>query len=320
MTGYSVGLTGGGDYATVAYGAQTGTRQWIKRYGGPGLDYDAGYAIGVSPDASTVVVTGVSSGTAGDTDYATVAYSAVTGTRLWVHRFRGRAGGSDAVYFHGLAISPLGTSVFVTGYSTGSTSDLDIATVGYDLATGAKIWSTRYDGPASFEDFAYGAEVSPDGSTVYVTGYTRSRRSSDFVTLAYDAATGARAWTARYDGRAHGFDFAYALDMSPDGSRLYVTGSSTGRTGVDYATVAYEASSGTEIWARRYDDPTNDDDYPSALQVSPDGATAIVTGGHSDRRHPTTGPWPTTRRRGPGAGSRSTTDRRTSRTGRSPWR
>jgi hypothetical protein len=280
VTGYSEGLTGGGDFATVAYDAQTGAQRWVKRYDGPGHDYDTAYAAGVSADGSAVVVAGISSGSTAEPDYATVAYSAATGARLWVQRYQSRDNGYDGVYLHSLAMNPLGTSVFVTGYS-GSTDNLDVATVGYDLETGSKLWSRRYAGPAGFDDVGVGVEVSPDGSTVYISGYSRSKDSSDFVTLAYDAPTGTRMWIARYDGRVHGYDFAYALDVSPDGSRVYVTGSSNGTTSVDFATVAYDASTGAAIWVRRYDDPTNDDDYPSALRVSPDGASVFVTGGSS---------------------------------------
>jgi hypothetical protein len=44
----------------------------------------------------------------------------------------------------------------------------------------------------------------------------------------------------RENGPAFGDDQAGALDVSPDGSRLFVTGRSDGLTGPkDYATVAY---------------------------------------------------------------------------------
>jgi hypothetical protein len=44
----------------------------------------------------------------------------------------------------------------------------------------------------------------------------------------------------RYYGPAHDSDWSYSVDASPDGSRVYVSGASTGvGTGYDIATIAY---------------------------------------------------------------------------------
>jgi hypothetical protein len=53
---------------------------------------------------------------------------------------------------------------------------------------------------------------SPDGATVFVTGFsTGSGGFFDFATLAYDAATGHRRWLARYNGPGNDQDQAFAL-------------------------------------------------------------------------------------------------------------
>jgi WD40 repeat protein len=120
--------------------------------------------------------------------------------------------------------------------------------------------------------------VSPDGSVVFVVGYGFSR--VDYATVAYDAATGQRLWSTRYNGPGDDNDFPYALAVSPDGSKVFVTGSSTGMTsGYDYATIAYDAATGTGLWMARYNGPGNGSDGAYAAVVSPDGLTVIVTGG-----------------------------------------
>ena len=140
-----------------------------------------------------------------------------------------------------LGVSPDGSRVFVTGFSHGSGSGRDYATVAYGAATGTQRWIRRYNGRPNDNDSAEALRVSPDGSRVFVTGFSFSFVSNyDYLTVAYNAATGQRSWVKRENGPAFGDDQASALDVSPDGSRLFVTGRSDGLTGPkDYETVAY---------------------------------------------------------------------------------
>ena len=64
-------------------------------------------------------------------------------------------------------------------------SDLvsDYATIAYNAATGAQRWAKRYDGPGTGDGQAYSAAVSPNGATVFVTGY--SGGTGDYATIAY---------------------------------------------------------------------------------------------------------------------------------------
>jgi len=179
-------------------------------------------------------VTGGSGGSTSYDDYATVAYDASTGSQQWVARYNGPGNSYDGAI--ALGVSPDGSAVFVTGYGPGSTTGEDYATMAYDASTGAQLWLKRYNGPGNGDDFAFALGVSPDGSTVFVSGpSTGSTSNWDYATVAYDAATGSQRWVARYNSPANGDDAAYSLVVSPDGSAVIVTGSSGG----DYATVDY---------------------------------------------------------------------------------
>lgn len=66
---------------------------------------------------------------------------------------------------------------------------------------------------------------------------------------------------------------------SPDGSSVFVAGSSAGATsGDDYATISYDAVTGATRWHRRHSGPLNGIDRVEGIVVSPDGAKVVVTG------------------------------------------
>jgi hypothetical protein len=101
----------------VAYDTATGAPLWVRRYQRRGSLGNAAASVAVSPDGgSTVYVTGTSATHKNGTgDYATIAYDAVTGARLWVrgyHHGHGCYFGDDA---SSVAVSPRGGQVFVTG-------------------------------------------------------------------------------------------------------------------------------------------------------------------------------------------------------------
>jgi DNA-binding beta-propeller fold protein YncE len=274
VTGYSVGSTTGPDYATFAYDASTGAKVWTKRYDGKRGHYDYATALAVSPDGTRVYVTGESyGGSPYSDDYATIAYDATSGARIWTRRFSGPGDSFDAA--SAVAVSPDGTRVYVTGLSVGFSVG-DYATIAYDASTGAEVWTKLYDGPGSRSDYATALAVSPDGTKVYVTGASPGPGTNfDYATIAYKASTGIKVWIKRYNGpAAHSYDRASSLAASSDGTTVFVTGGSKG----DYATIAYDAVTGAEVWIKRYDGPANTPDAASALAVSPDGTRVYVTG------------------------------------------
>ena len=306
------------DYATMAYNAATGAQLWFKRYNGPGNGYDDATSVAVSPDGGTVFVTGASQGISTGYDYATVAYNAATGARLWARRYNSPGNGDDFAY--SVAASPDGSTVFVTGLGQGISTGQDYATVAYNAATGAQLWAHRYNGPGNGDDVAGSVAASPDGSTVFVTGFSPGTSSGeDYATVAYNAATGAQLWARRYNSPGNGDDSAFSVIASPDGSRVFVTGyggvmvaydAATGTTlwvqrypanarsvavspsggtvfvtgfsayiPEDYATVAYDAATGAEQWAQTYNEPPGGgSDDASSVAVSPDGSKVFVTG------------------------------------------
>ena len=121
------------DYSTVRYMGSNGQLVWNNRYDGPTNSYDEAKAVAVN-EAGNVYVTGLSYNSAGTNDYATVEYAlnpnpnTTTSRLLW----EGRYNGSGNSFDEAAAITVDGASnVYVTGFSLGSGTGYDFATVKY---------------------------------------------------------------------------------------------------------------------------------------------------------------------------------------------
>ena len=260
---------------------------WTKRYNGPGHLGDEASSVAVSRDGKTVVVTGLSTGASGRKDYATIAYNAATGARLWLRRYGGPGGGQASP--SAVAISPSGDKVFVTGrapvpgggaHSTRS----DYVTVAYDLKDGKRLWVSGHNGgPYYAVQRSDVLTVSPDGRTVFVSGPT----NAGYVTVAYSAASGAQLWV-RLDQRGRHFNSFYAasaLAVSPDGRTLLTawTGQPTVKVNPPPAltTIAYRAATGDRLWARSSRATIAEMGGVPAISVSPRGGVVFVSGTRS---------------------------------------
>jgi hypothetical protein len=277
VTGDSTG-SGSVDFLTVAYSADGSTKLWRARYDGPAHLYDAPTDIGVSPDGTTVFVTGYSTGipTTVSSDQIVVnAYDATSGAMRWSRRIGSRPRNDEAL---ALAVGPDGAAIYVTG-TRRDTDDAEGRTLALDGATGATLWSTRYEGTPHGDNAMNDVSVSPDGATVVAVGAVEtSTASTDSIAIGYDAATGSVRWVNRIDGDAHDEDRGIGVATSPDSSVAYVTTASKGSHLFDYVTFAYDAMTGAELWRNTYDGPAHRVDQPSAIGVSPDGSLVFVTG------------------------------------------
>src|SRR3990170_1907844 len=204
---------------------------WVRRYNGPGNSSDYAYAIAVD-GSGNVYVTGQSIGSGTYNDYATIKYYS-NGDTAWVRRYNGPGNLDDVAY--AIAVDGSGC-VYVTGWSSGSGTGYDYATIKYH-SSGDTAWVRRYDGQV-YDDGALAIAVDGSGN-VYVTGYsTGSGNYYNYATIKYHS-NGDAAWVRRYDGGGNGLDEARAIAVDGSGS-VYVTGLSSGSgTSYDYATIKY---------------------------------------------------------------------------------
>ncbi len=237
VSGYAYSLQTASDFVTVSYDSADGSVSWTARYDDPSHSYDFITGSGISPDGSQLFVTGVDQSGSGSGDIVTISYDTATGSVLWYRRLDDSTHSYD--YPSDLTVSPDGAHVFVSGYVPRTTADGIV--VAYDAATGSISWMSGFIS-VSGNEYPVGIAAGPDGSRVFVTGYTDGGSASiDWATAGYDAATGKQVWASRL--LDIGQDSAVALTTSIDSSIVLVTGifqtTPDGRT--DFGTVAYTA-------------------------------------------------------------------------------
>jgi hypothetical protein len=271
VTGFSAGSGTSDDYATLKYDP-SGTQLWVLRYNGPGNSADVASAIAVD-GSGNICVTGYSVGIGTSNDYATLKYDPAGTQLFWVQRYNGSGNNIDEA--SAIAVDGSG-NVYVTGWSTGSRTYYDYATLKYD-PSGTELWLRTYNGPGNSYDGAHAIAVDGSGN-VYVTGYSvGSGTSEDYATIKYDAS-GNQLWVKTYNGPGNGNDEANAIAVDSSGN-VYVTGWSMGSgTYEDYATLKYDPS-GNQLWVKRYNGPGNGDDV--ALAIAVDGSGHVYVTGWS---------------------------------------
>ncbi len=250
-------------------------QQWVARYNGPANSQD--YPTGLAVDSSgNVYVTGYSFGSGTDYDFCTVKYNS-SGVQQWVAAFNGTGNNVDKA--GAVAVDQLG-NVYVTGWSTGSTSNYDMVTIKYN-SSGVQQWAAVYNGPANSVDYSMTMGLDNSGN-VYVAG-SSTGTGLDYCTIKYNPS-GVQQWVQRYNGTSNSKDTVY--NMAVDGSgNCYVTGYATNSPGGnDYCTVKYN-SAGVQQWVAVYNGASNSFDwsysvsYDNSGNVYVTGASAVTGNG-----------------------------------------
>ncbi len=167
-------------------------------------------------------------------------------------------------------------NIYVTGKSLSATNGYDIVTVKYSSA-GAVLWTAVYNGTANSLDEPN--DILYDGTNIYVTGTTtRSALTGlDYVTIKYNASTGAIIWNSFYTGIGATDDIATKIAYK-NGS-AYVTGKGfyTTSSSADYVTIKYNGTTGDSIWIKNYNGTGNGNDSATSIRISAD-TSIFITG------------------------------------------
>ncbi len=183
--------------------------------------------------------------------------------------------GAEAV-----AVSPDGSRVFAAGVTATTAGGGAFTVRAYNASNGTPLWTQNYDKEGNKDDRAWAVAVSPDGSRVFAAGTTATTAGDrDFTVEAYDPSNGDVLWTQNYDREGTLSDRAFAVAVSPDGSRVFAAGVTETAAGGNAFTVrAYNASNGTPLWTKHYNREGTGSDQAYAVAVSPDGNRVFAVG------------------------------------------
>ena len=174
ITGYSTGLDGTLDYATIKYDS-LGNEKWVSRYSkGAGIT-DYGDALYVDKSLN-VYVTGASEKTPGvNFDFATVKYNSL-GVQQWVAYYDGQGTGNqwDEAY---AVVADDSLNVYILGRSIGTTTGTDLVTIKYD-STGKQLWAMRYLNNGS--DWPSAIRYAAADNSIYIGGAITTSPSGSF--------------------------------------------------------------------------------------------------------------------------------------------
>jgi uncharacterized delta-60 repeat protein len=260
---------------TISAFAQV-TQEWVALYDGPENAYESAKAVTVD-NFGNVYVTGESYSSSSNINYATVKYNSA-GVQQWAAIYNGPGNNEDHAV--SIAIDTTG-NVYVTGYSYGSGTYMDYATVKYN-SSGIEQWVTRYNsGQSILDDRAVAIALDAEGN-VYVSGNSIGNGTGfDYTTIKYNSS-GAELWVRRYNRTGSSFNTEQATSMTVDAvGNVYVTGKSNFSSNYyDYATIKYNTT-GDQQWVAIYHAPGNLNYSGIATAITLDDAGNVYVTGES---------------------------------------
>lgn len=181
-------------------------------------------------------------------------------------------------------------NIYVGGTVVDPVTGEDFLVEKYDPA-GKLLWMRRTDGGSGFTDTATGLALSADA--VYVTGescksdHHLSVCNSDFLTVKYDAATGAQIWAKLADGPVQSKESDPRIAVDATGTPFvagstYYPGNLNNMS--DFLTIKYNPETGAEAWralASTSHLSNGSDDSVYAMGVGADGHVVVSGTGNS---------------------------------------
>ncbi len=258
--------------------------KWENRQSNPGMDTVAGAVR--DPVDQAIWITGSRSTGSGNSQFVTLKFSEINGALL-AGPLVYNNGGTPGLHAATSIAIDFDRNIYVTGQSPGVGTGMDYATLSYDH-NGVPRWggvAMRYNNALLVGDDIPVKVVIRDpslpGSPVFVTGkskgvYGQDQLSTgfDYLTVKYDAGTGAQQIVHRYNHTSNKDDvpvgIGFAEDIPEGASYVLVTGTSFDNTTFnDITTVRFDGFTGATSLVHRWDNPlVSGDDVDTAVAMN----------------------------------------------------
>jgi hypothetical protein len=246
-----------------------GDTLWTREYDGPYGGSDKGEAIAVD-GSGNVYVAGFSGDSLGD-HIALIKYNS-SGTQQWVGRY-------DASMLKGIAIDDV-DNIYITGTVYTAPTHYDFVTIKYN-PSGDTAWTRIYNSAGNNYDVPEAIAID-DNNDIYVAGRTSVQIDSisNVLVVKYNSL-GTFQWQSEFDSPSQGEDRAVDVAASRFNG-VYITGRSSGfGSSNDILLIRYNTD-GDTVWVRRYDGPSNLNDFGTCLAMHrPIIGENICVGGYS---------------------------------------
>lgn len=248
------------------------TEAWATNLEQPG--WSRGADVVVAGDEDRVVAAGSHSRMSTQaSDFTLIGYETTGGEIAWVERpFDGdRVGGAS-----GLAVTPAGDRAFAAGAVAPENQTVGVALASVDVDDGRVLWTAR----SLEEEPRVGKDVgfSPVHDLVVVVGLDDPPVSDHLLVQAYEADTGALAWSQVLTDPPADVSSQPRIAMGPWGDVVYVGAGFHGGTS---RVMAFDVASGDRQWSQPLEAGLEPFKYVADLAAGPHGASVFAIGATS---------------------------------------
>ncbi len=238
---------------------------WIRQFGSNGNDRAYGVATDAQSNAFAVGGTNgaiVPGGSSGGTDGFVRKYD-YNGVALWTRQVG--AGPDTETIFQGVAVD--GSGNVVAAGSTGDRYSSYDALVHKYNNSGTIQWTSRFGTGGGMKTSLNGVAADPTGN-IYVTGSTNGVLPGQTPSGSLDGfirkynSSGTELWTRQFGNGSSSTTFPYGVAL--DGTGNPVVGGYQGAYPADAFVRKFDSSSGSELLARQFGSPLDDQVYGAA--------------------------------------------------------
>ena len=175
----------------------------------------------------------------------------------------------------GLFFKPDGTKMYVTGWGRGYVYEYNLSTA-WDVSTASYVQDFSV---LSTANSPRGISFKPDGTKMYVMGNSFDVLSEYNLSSAWNISTALYVQDFSVSSQASGPEDVF---FKPDGTKMYVTGSSSDSVFEYNLSTAWNISTASYLHGLFVGDKDNS---PSGIYFKPDGTKMYMTGVGSDSVH-----------------------------------